>query len=51
MHGDIVQDRPGPCPKCGMALEPSVVQPADVESPELIDMRHRFWVSASAWRR
>jgi Cu+-exporting ATPase len=35
---------PGSCPKCGMALEPAVVTLDDGESPELVDMRHRFRV-------
>jgi Cu+-exporting ATPase len=26
MHPEIRQDHPGPCPKCGMALEPAVAQ-------------------------
>ena len=25
MHPEIVQDAPGSCPKCGMALEPRTV--------------------------
>jgi Cu+-exporting ATPase len=45
MHPEIVQDRPGTCPKCGMALEPREAT-ADEANPELTDMRRRFWVSA-----
>ena len=43
MHPEIVQDHPGDCPKCGMALEP--VQPSldEAENPELTDFRRRFW--------
>ena len=43
MHPEVRQDRPGACPKCGMALEP--VQPATVddESAELSDFRRRFF--------
>ena len=26
MHPEIIQDNPGDCPKCGMALEPIRVQ-------------------------
>ncbi len=26
MHPEVVQDGPGPCPKCGMALEPKEVK-------------------------
>jgi Cu+-exporting ATPase len=47
MHPEIVQDHPGDCPICGMALEPMGVPAAD-EGPnsELIDFRRRFWVGA-----
>ena len=47
MHPEIVQIGPGSCPKCGMALEPVEVSLEDVEDPELIDMRRRFWISAA----
>jgi Cu+-exporting ATPase len=47
MHPQIVRDRPGNCPICGMALEPRVLtQGGEEENPELRDMRRRFWVSA-----
>src|SRR5262249_29597531 len=40
-----VRDRPGPCPICGMALEPMTIG-AEVEAdPELADMSRRFWIS------
>ena len=44
MHPEIVRDEPGPCPICGMALEPRVVTVED-KNPELDDMTRRFWVS------
>src|SRR6266568_7702525 len=44
MHPQIVRDRPGVCPICGMALEPRNVQSEDDENPELADMSRRFWV-------
>jgi Cu+-exporting ATPase len=47
MHPEIVQDKPGSCPKCGMALEPRMVSAEPVENPELADMRHRFWFAAA----
>jgi Cu+-exporting ATPase len=47
MHPEIVQDHPGSCPKCGMALEPSVVTAESGENPELADMRKRFWFAAA----
>jgi len=45
MHPEVVQDSPGSCPKCGMALEPRTVYAEEEENPELVDMRRRFWVS------
>ncbi len=48
MHPEIRQDRPGSCPRCGMALEPDMPlagQPED--DTELRDMTRRFWVSAA----
>lgn len=47
MHPEIVQDHPGDCPLCGMALEPMGI-PTDEPNPELIDFTRRFWVSAVA---
>ena len=46
MHPEIVQSKPGNCPKCGMALEPMDAAEEDEKNPELIDMTRRFWVSA-----
>lgn len=43
MHPEVVQDHPGTCPKCGMALEPMTVG-VDEKSEELIDMSRRFWL-------
>ena len=49
MDPEVVQDRPGTCPKCGMALELriSAVSGADAPTPELADMTRRFWISAA----
>jgi len=44
MDPEIVQDEPGNCPICGMALEPMMVSLDDEENPELVDMTRRFWV-------
>ena len=41
MHPEIVRDEPGPCPICGMALEPRGVT-LDEQNPELDDMERRF---------
>jgi P-type Cu+ transporter len=47
MHPEIVRDRPGSCPICGMALELRVATAdGDGDNPELADMTRRFWVSA-----
>jgi Cu+-exporting ATPase len=46
MHPEIVQDQPGSCPKCGMALEARSVAVAE-RNEELIDMSRRFWVSVA----
>ena len=45
MHPEIVRDRPGSCPICGMALEPRTFTATEEESPELKDMTRGFWVS------
>jgi Cu+-exporting ATPase len=45
MDPEIVQDHPGNCPKCGMALEPRVPSLTEGPSPELVDMSRRFWTS------
>jgi Cu+-exporting ATPase len=47
MHPEVVQNEPGACPKCGMALEPMTVAAEEEEDPELKDMTRRFWVGAA----
>ena len=48
MHPEVVQEGPGLCPLCGMALEPMGIPPADAgPSPELVDFRRRFIVGAA----
>jgi Cu+-exporting ATPase len=43
MHPEVVQDHPGDCPKCGMALEPkTLVSEAEADDSELRDMTRRF---------
>ena len=43
MHPEILQNTPGDCPKCGMALEPLMPTLDEGENKELIDFQHRFW--------
>jgi Cu+-exporting ATPase len=47
MHPEVVQDHPGNCPKCGMALEPRDVAVEEEDNAELRDMSRRFWLSAA----
>ena len=49
MHPEVLQDHPGACPKCGMALEPKTMTagPDAEENAELHDMAQRFWVGAA----
>ncbi len=48
MHPQVVEDGPGSCPICGMALEPrSAAAGQSDENPELRDMTRRFWVSVA----
>jgi Cu+-exporting ATPase len=53
MHPEVVQDGPGDCPICGMALEPIVAGAGhdaedddDEGSKEEADLRRRLWISA-----
>ncbi|MHA1159097.1 MAG: heavy metal translocating P-type ATPase, partial [Alphaproteobacteria bacterium] len=48
MDPEIVQEGPGTCPICGMALEPMGIPTGD-EGPnlELIDFKRRFWVGVA----
>src|SRR5688572_14497417 len=46
MHPEIVQDHPGACPKCGMALEPMTPSLDEGPNPELVDMARRFRFAA-----
>src|SRR5262245_13261559 len=47
MHPEVVQDGPGDCPICGMALEPRTVQLDAGEDVHVRALRRRFWVSAA----
>jgi Cu+-exporting ATPase len=47
MHPEVLSDKPGSCPICGMALEPRHPSAADQPNPELADMTRRLRVSAA----
>jgi P-type Cu+ transporter len=48
MDPEVISETPGPCPKCGMALEPMLDEMSagdlDAPNPELVDMTRRFWI-------
>lgn len=44
MHPEVVQEGPGTCPVCGMALEP-MDGVSDEPNHELIDFTRRLWIS------
>jgi Cu+-exporting ATPase len=46
MHPEVRQPSPGPCPKCGMALEPEVATLDEGPNPELVEMWRRFRIGA-----
>lgn len=45
MHPEVISNKPGSCPKCGMALEPKTFTAEGAPNEELIDMTRRFWIS------
>ncbi|MGC4083462.1 MAG: heavy metal translocating P-type ATPase [Vicinamibacterales bacterium] len=47
MDPEVVSDKPGACPICGMALEPKVITLDSGPNPELVDMTRRFWLAAA----
>ncbi len=48
MHPEIVQEGPGSCPKCGMALEPVIASTDEAPNEELADFTRRMWIAATA---
>lgn len=47
MHPQVVRTGPGPCPICGMALEPRMISVRDKTNPELAFMTRRLnWAAA-----
>jgi Cu+-exporting ATPase len=47
MDPEVLSDRPGACPVCGMALEPRVPDLSDAPNPELVDMTRRVRIGAA----
>jgi Cu+-exporting ATPase len=47
MDPEVVSDRPGSCPKCGMALEPRTALAEEGPNPELADMSRRLGVGVA----
>jgi len=50
MHPEVQRDRPGDCPKCGMALELKTATTGnadDDEDGELADMTRRLWIGGA----
>ncbi|HXR58045.1 MAG TPA: YHS domain-containing protein, partial [Burkholderiales bacterium] len=45
MHPEVLRERPGDCPKCGMALVPIGAAPDD--DSELRDLTRRLWTGAA----
>jgi Cu+-exporting ATPase len=45
MDPEVLETKPGPCPICGMALEPRTVTASVERNPELEDMTRRFAAS------
>lgn len=45
MHPQILQQGPGSCPICGMALEPLAPHEAPADDAELRLVRRRFWLA------
>jgi P-type Cu+ transporter len=42
MHADVITEKPGPCPLCGMALDPLDPTVAGEDDSELVDMENRL---------
>jgi len=46
MCAGVVSDRPGSCPRCGMALEPRQLVLQDGPDPQQRELERRFWIGA-----
>ena len=47
MHPEVKKIGPGTCPKCGMALEPTLISLDGGENQEYQEMKKLFWVACS----
>lgn len=47
MDPEVSEDRPGACPRCGMALEPLVIAVEEPPDPEAINITRRFWLGVA----
>ena len=47
MDPEVRSNVPGPCPICGMALEPRRIALDEGPNPELVGMTRRFWIAAA----
>src|SRR5437016_13402153 len=45
MHPEIERDHPGPCPKCGMTLEPKTIGTEEEEQGETRWLSRKFWIA------
>ena len=45
MHPQILQQRPGSCPICGMALEPLAPHETPADDTQLRSVRRKFWIA------
>jgi len=45
MDPEVLANEPGPCPICGMALEPRLITLDSGPNTELLEMRRRFWIA------
>ena len=45
MHPEVFSDKPGDCPKCGMALEPRTVAAELEEDSEIRVLSRKFWIA------
>ena len=46
MHPEVISEKPGACPICGMALEPVAPGTVADDPAELNDLTRRFWIGA-----